>query len=100
SARSCCRRCRMESRPRSSTSMRATTLWARRGDCWINSRPKSMPTPIAIAIVEHSGSFLVGRRPEGAALAGLWEFPGGKIEPGETAEEAAGREWLVETGLD
>jgi 8-oxo-dGTP diphosphatase/A/G-specific adenine glycosylase len=58
-----------------------------------------MPTPIAIAVVEHHGSLLVGRRPEGGALAGLWEFPGGKIEPGETAEAAAVRECLEETGL-
>jgi len=58
-----------------------------------------MPTPIAIAVVEHEGRFLVGQRPEGAPLAGLWEFPGGKIEPGETPEAAAVRECLEETGL-
>ena len=58
-----------------------------------------MPTPIAIAVVEHEGAFLVGQRPAGVALAGLWEFPGGKIEPGESAEGAAVRECLEETGL-
>jgi mutator protein MutT len=58
-----------------------------------------MPTPIAIAVVEHEGRFLIGRRPESATLAGLWEFPGGKIEPGETAEAAAVRECLEEAGL-
>ena len=57
------------------------------------------PTPIAIAVVERDGCFLVGRRPEGAALAGLWEFPGGKIEPGETAEAAAVRECWEEAGV-
>jgi 8-oxo-dGTP diphosphatase len=58
-----------------------------------------MPTPIAIAVVEHEGCFLVGQRPEGVALAGLWEFPGGKVEPGETPESAAVRECCEETGL-
>ena len=58
-----------------------------------------MSTPIAIAVVEHDGKFLIGQRPPGVALAGLWEFPGGKIEPGETPETAAVRECLEETGL-
>jgi 8-oxo-dGTP diphosphatase len=58
-----------------------------------------MPTPIAIAVVEQDGCFLVGRRPPGVPLAGLWEFPGGKIEPAETPEDAAVRECLEETGL-
>lgn len=56
-------------------------------------------TPIAIAVVEQDGRFLIGQRPPGVALAGLWEFPGGKIEPGESAEAAAVRECLEETGL-
>jgi len=56
-------------------------------------------TPIAIAVVEHEGSFLVGQRPAGVPLAGLWEFPGGKIEPGETPEAAAVRECLEEAGV-
>ncbi len=54
---------------------------------------------IAIAVVESNGRFLVGQRPPGAPLAGLWEFPGGKIQPGETPEQAAIRECLEETGL-
>ena len=58
-----------------------------------------MPTPIAIAVVEHDGRFLIGQRPAGLPLAGLWEFPGGKIEPGETPEAAAVRECLEETGV-
>lgn len=58
-----------------------------------------MPTPIAIAVVQHEGRFLIGQRPEGVPLAGLWEFPGGKIHPGETLEAAAVRECLEETGL-
>jgi 8-oxo-dGTP diphosphatase len=58
-----------------------------------------MPTPIAIAVVEQDGQFLIGRREAGVALAGLWEFPGGKVEPGETPEQAAVRECREETGL-
>lgn len=54
---------------------------------------------IAIAVVEQDDHFLIGQRPQGAALAGLWEFPGGKIEPGESPEAAAVRECQEETGL-
>jgi 8-oxo-dGTP diphosphatase len=58
-----------------------------------------MPTPIAIAVVKHAGDFLIGQRPADVPLGGLWEFPGGKIEPGESPEAAAVRECLEETGL-
>ena len=57
------------------------------------------PTPIAIAVVELNGHFLIGQRPEGKPLAGCWEFPGGRVEPGESPEEAAIRECWEETGL-
>ena len=60
----------------------------------------SQPTPIAIAVVRREGRYLVGRRGAGKALAGMWEFPGGKVEPGETAEQAALRECREETGLE
>jgi mutator protein MutT len=56
-------------------------------------------TDIAIAVVEHEGRFLIGQRGHGVPLAGLWEFPGGKVEPGETPADAAVRECLEETGL-
>ncbi len=55
---------------------------------------------IAIAVVEQDDRFLVGRRPDGTVLAGMWEFPGGKIRPGETPEQCAVRECREETGLD
>jgi 8-oxo-dGTP diphosphatase len=55
---------------------------------------------IAIAVVERDGCYLCGQRPNGAPLAGLWEFPGGKVEPGETPQAAAARECREETGLD
>jgi tRNA (guanine-N7-)-methyltransferase len=57
-------------------------------------------TQIAIAIAEHDGRYLIGQRPPGTPLAGLWEFPGGKILPNETPQAAAARECLEETGLD
>ena len=61
--------------------------------------PTPPPTPIAIAVVEDNGRYLVGQRPAHVPLAGLWEFPGGKVEAGETPEAAAVRECLEETGL-
>lgn len=54
---------------------------------------------IAVAVVEDAGRYLVGRRPEGVPLTGLWEFPGGKVRASETPEEAAVRECLEETGI-
>ena len=56
-------------------------------------------TEIAVAVVEHQGQYLIGRRRDGVPLAGLWEFPGGKMLPGETPPAAAVRECLEETGL-
>ena len=55
---------------------------------------------IAVAIVEHQGCFLIGKRPDDSTLGGYWEFPGGKVEQGETPPEAARRECLEETGID
>jgi 8-oxo-dGTP diphosphatase len=54
---------------------------------------------IAIAVVARDGMFLIGERGAAAALAGFWEFPGGKLESGETPEATAVRECLEETGL-
>ncbi len=63
------------------------------------TQPTERPTRIAVAVVECDGQFLIGQRPPDAALAGLWEFPGGKVEPGERVADAAARECLEETGL-
>lgn len=57
------------------------------------------PVRVGIGIVRRGRSFLVRQRPAGAALAGFWEFPGGKCTPGERAEDAAVRECAEETGL-
>ncbi len=53
----------------------------------------------AVALVDPDGRVLLARRPEGKAMAGLWEFPGGKIEPGETPEVALMRELEEELGI-
>jgi 8-oxo-dGTP diphosphatase len=55
---------------------------------------------IAVAVVEENGRFLIGRRPKGGVLAGFWEFPGGKVEPGETPGECALRECFEEAGIE
>jgi len=54
----------------------------------------------AVALVDAEGRVLLARRPEGKSMAGLWEFPGGKIEDGETPEAALIRELHEELGID
>jgi 8-oxo-dGTP diphosphatase len=54
----------------------------------------------AVALVDADGRLLVQQRPPGKPFAGLWEFPGGKIEPGETPEAALIRELKEELGID
>jgi len=54
----------------------------------------------AAALVDRDGRVLIAQRPEGKAMAGLWEFPGGKVEPGESPEAALIRELKEELGLD
>ena len=55
---------------------------------------------VACALVDRDGRVLLAQRPEGKALAGLWEFPGGKIDAGERPEEALIRELREELGVD
>lgn len=55
---------------------------------------------VAALLADGDGRFLVQQRPPGTAMAGLWEFPGGKIEPGETPEAALARELAEELGID
>ncbi|TVP73087.1 MAG: (deoxy)nucleoside triphosphate pyrophosphohydrolase [Rhodobacteraceae bacterium] len=54
----------------------------------------------AVALVDSDGRVLLAQRPPGKAMAGLWEFPGGKVEPGETPEAALIRELHEELGID
>lgn len=55
---------------------------------------------VAIALQDADGRYLLAQRPEGKSMAGLWEFPGGKIEPGESPEQALIREIFEELGVE
>ncbi len=54
----------------------------------------------AVALIDVDGRVLLAQRPEGKSLAGLWEFPGGKVEQGETPEEALIRELQEELAIN
>jgi len=54
----------------------------------------------AVALIDPDGRVLLAQRPEGKSMAGLWEFPGGKVENGETPEAALIRELHEELGID
>ena len=55
---------------------------------------------VAVALIDVDGRVLIAKRPEGKTLAGLWEFPGGKVEPGERPEAALIRELREELGIE
>ena len=55
---------------------------------------------VAVALIDVDGRVLIAQRPEGKQLAGLWEFPGGKVEPGERPEQALIRELKEELDID
>lgn len=54
----------------------------------------------AVALIDTDGRVLLAQRPEGKSMAGLWEFPGGKVEAGETPEHALIRELEEEIGIN
>lgn len=54
----------------------------------------------ACALIDADGRVLIGQRPDGKQMAGLWEFPGGKVEPGETPEQTLIRELDEELGVN
>lgn len=54
----------------------------------------------AVALIDKDGRVLLAQRPEGKSMAGLWEFPGGKVEDGETPESALIRELHEELGIE
>jgi mutator protein MutT len=57
------------------------------------------PTRVGIGLIGREGLYLIRRRRPGEIMAGVWEFPGGKCEPGESAEAATQRECREEVGL-
>ncbi|GGF45031.1 NTP pyrophosphohydrolase [Youhaiella tibetensis] len=61
---------------------------------------KSILLVVACALVDADRRVLIAQRPQGKNLAGLWEFPGGKLEPGEGPEEALIRELREELGIE
>ena len=58
------------------------------------------PVEVVAAVVERGGRYLITRRLEGTHLAGLWEFPGGKVLPAEKPEDALRREVKEELGVE
>lgn len=65
-----------------------------------DTKSTAMVLVVACALVDADGRVLVAQRPEGKAMAGLWEFPGGKLRPGETPEACIIRELVEELGVD
>lgn len=65
-------------------------------------KPPELPTLLvsAAALVDENGRVLIAQRPEGKPMAGLWEFPGGKVKTGETPEFALMRELREELGIE
>jgi mutator protein MutT len=57
------------------------------------------PIRVLAAVLEKKGRWLIAKRKKGDRFAGFWEFPGGKMEPGETPEECLARELLEELGI-
>ena len=76
------------------------------GGCWeageraSGGAAKPLLLVVAAALVDADGRVLLCQRPEGKAMAGLWEFPGGKLQGGETPEQALVRELQEELGID
>ncbi len=65
----------------------------------VDSVPKRMVLVVAAALVDPAGRVLLAQRPAHKSLGGLWEFPGGKVEPGESPEAALIREVMEELAV-
>jgi mutator protein MutT len=66
----------------------------------VRGDPVADPVHVVAAVIERAGRYLITRRLEGKHLAGLWEFPGGKILPGEMPKDALSRELREELGVE
>lgn len=66
----------------------------------LTSKEKKILLVVAAALIDIEGRLLLARRPEGKSMAGMWEFPGGKVENGETPEAALIRELKEEINVD
>lgn len=67
----------------------------------LDTLPSSQPINVAVGILmQASGDVLLGQRPENKPYAGYWEFPGGKVEPGESIVDALKREFVEELGVE
>ena len=67
----------------------------------VDSSPERTPVDVAVGVlVDAAGRFLLTSRPEGKVYAGYWEFPGGKLEAGESVAEALRRELDEELGIE
>ena len=65
----------------------------------MSGRPQPLVLVAACVLLDGEGRLLIAKRPAGRPLAGLWEFPGGKVEPGESPEHALIRELAEELGI-
>jgi len=63
------------------------------------AKPNQQRLRVVAGLVRRGATVLLQQRPAGKARAGAWEFPGGKVEAGESEEEALAREWLEELGV-
>ena len=87
------------SRSASARSTATTTAARRRAEVSRHGQAACCWSP-PCALVDADGRVLLAQRPEGKTFAGLWEFPGGKVEPGETPEETIVREVREELGIE
>jgi 8-oxo-dGTP diphosphatase len=67
----------------------------------LSAAAERVPVDVAVGVlIDAGGRFLLTSRPEGKVYAGYWEFPGGKVEPNETVEQALRRELIEELGIE